>query len=102
MSDTPKVVGLDGKAVAPPPLDGNCAAVVSVFEALIAQAKAGQIDSATVVYTSPDPDDPDYKLDKSSYAGSKLKLLGALSRALYAVNRSLDETDTGEIGTGPL
>ena len=98
MSDeAPKIVGLDGKAVEPP---GEVnAGVVDLLERILAAARKGEIDGVAVCYTSPIPGEDDHTF-LSAWHGPKITLLGAMTRQLYALNKTLDYRDTGHVFTG--
>lgn len=95
--EPPKVVGLDGKAIAEPDdpvlIDGE---VVGLLEQLLNLAREGKITGVAVCYIEPDKDGECFK---SSWKGPQMTLLGALGRAWYAMNRTLDGQDRGTIGT---
>ncbi len=98
MTDAPKVVGLDRKPVEVVE-DGTVNhAVVNLLETLLAEARAGRIAGAAVAYCVDHEHDTEFK---SEWAGPKITMLGTLSRAVYAMNRMLDQTDHGQIGEPP-
>lgn len=91
-----EVIGLDGRQVEKP--DNVNHGVVSLLERLLGEARAGRVSAVSVAYQTPDDDGTLYQSD---WAGPRITLLGALTRALYAMNRSLDQEDVGRIGGSP-
>lgn len=71
---------------------------VFLLELLLGMARAGQVSSVVIAYTVDDGDSTEYR---SEWNGPRVTMLGALTRALYALNRELDQSDTGRCGEPP-
>ena len=81
-----KVVGLRGGAVESPKAKQG---VISLLEQLIARAREGEITSVCVVYVETEEGQQE-NVYRTSWDGSRFTLLGALGRAMHAINVSFD------------
>jgi uncharacterized protein YbbK (DUF523 family) len=101
VSDTPKIFGLDGKPVEPvnEKQEQYKAEVVDLIEQILEKARSGQVDGVAILWTEPTADKQ--HLYQSSWQGPRITLMGAMARAMYAMNADLDKHDVGNIFPKP-
>lgn len=95
--NAPKIVGLDGKVIErvdykAPQYNAD---VVDLIESILEKARAGKVDGVAIMYTEPEA--TGQHLYQSSWQGPRITLLGAMTRALYAMNVDLDQSDRGNV-----
>jgi hypothetical protein len=78
------VVGLHGRIPNP---SKAVSGVVSLLEQQLARARAGEITSVCIVYIEVDSVTQE-NVHRTSWDGSRFTLLGALARAMFAINQS--------------